>query len=90
MQTTMMEAVSITICSMVIVLVTLGLIALILESFKFIFKAEAQAPKAKPVAKKVVEEDDEEKIVAALVTSIIAAEQIQHTNFHIRNIRRVK
>ena len=39
---------------------------------------------------KVVEENDEEKIVAALVTSIIAAEQAQHTNFHVRSIKRVK
>ena len=36
------------------------------------------------------EENDEEKIVAALVTSIIAAEQAQHTNFHVRSIKRVK
>lgn len=89
MQITFMEAISITISSMVIVLATLGLIALILGSFKFIFKPETPKTKPSPAINKVVE-DDEEKIVAALVTSILAAEQAQHTNFHVRNIRRVK
>lgn len=88
MQTTFMEAISITLSSMAIVLATLALIALILGSFKHIFKPEA--PKATPAVNKVVEENDEEKIVAALVTSIIAAEQAQHTNFHVRSIKRVK
>ena len=90
MQTTFMEAISITLSSMAIVLATLALIALILGSFKHLFKPEAPKAKAAPVAKKVVEENDEEKIVAALVTSIIAAEQAQHTNFHVRSIKRVK
>ena len=88
MQTTFMEAVSITLSSMAIVLATLALIAFILGSFKHLFKEEK--PKAKPAVNKVVEENDEEKIVAALVTSIIAAEQAQHTNFHVRSIKRVK
>ncbi|HBI92740.1 MAG: OadG family transporter subunit [Terrisporobacter othiniensis] len=88
MQTTFMEGISITVLSMAIVLAILALIALILSSFKFIFKPEQ--PKAKPVVNKVVEDNDEEKIVAALVTSIIAAEQAQHTNFHVRSIKRVK
>ena len=85
MQTTFMEAISITLSSMAIVLATLALIAFILGSFKHLFKEEK--PKAKA---KLVEENDEEKIVAALVTSIIAAEQAQHTNFHVRSIKRVK
>ena len=89
MQTTFMEAISITISSMAIVLVILALIALILDSFKFIFKEE-RMPDKKPAVNKVIQENDEEKIVAALVTSIIAAEQAQHTNFHVRSIRRVK
>lgn len=88
MQTTFMEGISITLSSMAIVLVTLGLIALILESFRFIFKPEV--PKDKPVVNKVVEEDEEEKMVSAIVTSIIAAEQAQHTNFHVRSIKRIK
>jgi Oxaloacetate decarboxylase, gamma chain. len=83
-----MEAIAITVSSMLIVLGVLALIALILSSFKYIFKPEA--PKAKPVVNKVVEDNEEEKIVAALVTSIIAAEQAQHTNFHVRSIKRVK
>ena len=90
MQTTFMQAISITVSSMAIVLVTLALIALILGSFKHIFKTEAPTAKATPAVNKVVEENDEEKIVAALVTSIIAAEQAQHTNFHVRSIKRVK
>lgn len=90
MQITFMEAISITLSSMTIVLATLALIALILSSFKFLFKPEQPKAKAKPAVNKVVEENDEEKIVAALVTSIIAAEQAQHTNFHVRSIRRVK
>ena len=90
MQTTFMEAISITVSSMVIVLATLSLIAIILSSFKFIFKSEKPQAKTTPVINKVVEDDDEEKIVAALVTSIIAAEQAQHTNFHVRSIKRVK
>lgn len=89
MQTTFMEAIVITISSMVIVLATLGLISLILDSFKFIFKEEVKQV-AKPVKNNVIEENDEEKTVAALVTSIIAAEQSKHTNFHVRSIRRVK
>ena len=90
MQTTFMEAISITLSSMAIVLATLALIALILSSFKFLFKPEQPKAKTKPAVNKVVEENDEEKIVAALVTSIIAAEQAQHTNFHVRSIKRVK
>ena len=90
MQTTFMEAISITLSSMAIVLATLALIALILGSFKHIFKPEAPKAKVKPAVNKVVEENDEEKVVAALVTSIIAAEQAQHTNFHVRSIKRVK
>ena len=90
MQTTFMEAVSITLSSMAIVLVTLALIAFILGWFKHLFKEEKPKAKAKPAVNKVVEENDEEKIVAALVTSIIAAEQAQHTNFHVRSIKRVK
>ena len=58
--------------------------------FKKLFKEEKPKAKAKPAVNKVVEENDEEKIVAALVTSIIAAEQAQHTNFHVRSIKRVK
>lgn len=88
MQTTFMEGISITVSSMAIVLATLGLIAIILSSFKYIFKPEKAV--AKPVENKVVEENDEEKIVAALVTSIVAAEEGKHTNFHVRSIRRVK
>lgn len=90
MQTTFMEAISITVSSMVIVLATLSLIAIILSSFKFIFKSENHKAKTTPVINKVIEDDGEEKIVAALVTSIIAAEQAQHTNFHVRSIKRVK
>ena len=90
MQTTFMEAVSITLSSMAIVLATLALIAFILGLFKHLFKEEKPKAKAKPAVNKVVEENDEEKIVAALVTSIIAAEQAQHTNFHVRSIKRVK
>ena len=90
MQTTFMEAVSITLSSMAIVLVTLALIAFILGSFKHLFKEEKPKAKATPAVNKVVEENDEEKIVAALVTSRIAAEQAQHTNFHVRSIKRVK
>ena len=90
MQTTFMESISITVSSMVIVMATLALIALILSSFKFLFKPEQPKVKAAPDLNKVVEENDEEKIVAALVTSIIAAEQAQHTNFHVRSIKRVK
>ena len=90
MQTTFMEAISITLSSMAIVLATLALIAFILGSFKHLFKEEKPKAKAKLAVNKVVEENDEEKIVAALVTSIIAAEQAQHTNFHVRSIKRVK
>lgn len=90
MQTTFMEAISITVSSMAIVLATLALIAIILSSFKFIFKPEKHHAKLAPTVNKVVEDDDEEKIVAALVTSVIAAEQAQYTNFHVRSIKRVK
>ena len=59
MQTTFMEAISITLSSMAIVLATLALIALILGSFKHLFKPEVPKAKAAPVAKKVVEENNE-------------------------------
>ena len=61
MQTTFMEAVSITLSSMAIVLATLALIAFILGSFKHLFKEEKPKAKAKPAVNKVVEENDEEK-----------------------------
>ena len=93
MQMTFMEAISITVSSMTIVLVTLGLIALILTSFKFIFKEKKVEIKEEPkraVNEIKTEEDEEEKVVAALITSILAAEDLDHNNFHIKSIKRVK
>lgn len=92
MNTTFMEAISITISSMTIVLLTLALIAVILSSFKAIFKEQKkeQAPAPAVNTNTVIENDEEERLVACLAASAMAGNGKINPNLHIRRVTRIK
>lgn len=92
MNTTFMEAISITISSMTIVLLTLALIAVILSLFKAIFKEQKkeQAPAPAVNTNTVVENDEEERLVACLAASAMAGNGKINPNLHIRRVTRIK
>ena len=91
MNTTFMEAISITISSMTIVILTLAVIALVLSSFKFIFKEKPKA-EVKPVTNTVVvdDNDEEEKLVACLAASAMAGNGKLNPNLHIKRVTSIK
>ncbi|WP_122638557.1 OadG family protein [Romboutsia sp. Marseille-P6047] len=91
MNITFMDGISITISSMTIVLLTLALIAVVLSSFKVLFK-ENKKEEVKPVTTNTVidDNDEEERLVACLTASIMAGNGKLNPNLHIRSIKRVK
>ena len=91
--TTIMDAISITISSMTIVFLTLILIALVLGSFKYIFKEKPKAEVKKDTAVNNVANndiDEEERLVVALAASAMAGNGKINPNLHIKSIKRIK
>jgi glutaconyl-CoA/methylmalonyl-CoA decarboxylase subunit delta len=90
MNITLMEAISITVSSMIIVLLTLTVIAVILSSFKYIFKQEPKK-EAKPSLNKIVidDNDEEERLVACLAASAMAGNGKVNPNLHIKRVTRI-
>ncbi len=83
------DALSLTISSMLIVFLTLFLISLMLQSFKTIFPAEApKAAAPKPVT--TLDVTEEERVIVALMASILAGEDQENPNLHITGIKRIK
>lgn len=90
--TTIMDAISITISSMTIVFLTLILIALVLGSFKYIFKEKPKAEVKKAVenTNTVNDDDEEERLVACLAASAMAGNGKINPNLHIKRVTRIK
>lgn len=91
--TTIMDAISITISSMTIVFLTLILIALVLGSFKYIFKEKPKAEVKKNTTDNNVANndiDEEERLVVALAASAMAGNGKINPNLHIKSIKRVR
>ncbi len=91
MNTTFLEAISITISSMTIVLLTLALIAIILSSFKVIFNENKKNREPSVNTNTVIEnEDEEERLVACLAASAMVGDGKINPNLHIRRVTRIK
>lgn len=91
--TTIMDSISITISSMTIVFLTLVLIALVLGSFKYIFKEKPKAEVKKTVVNNNTSNDEiseEERLVVALAASAMAGNGKINPNLHIKSIKRVR
>ena len=96
----LMQALYITISSMVMVFIILLVISGVLNLFKYIFKNEnsVKIPNDNDIAKDTVknnsaeenfEIDEEEKVVVALLASIMAGDGIPNPNLHIKRITRI-
>ena len=96
----LMQALYVTISSMVMVFIILLVISGVLNLFKYIFKNEnsVKIPNDNDIAKDTVknnsaeenfEIDEEEKVVVALVASIMAGDGIPNPNLHIKRITRI-
>ena len=96
----LMQALYITISSMVMVFIILLVISGVLNLFKYIFKNEnyVKIPNDYDIAKHTVknnsaeenfEINEEEKIVVALAASIMAGDGIPNPNLHIKRITRI-
>lgn len=99
----LMQALYITISSMVMVFLILLVISGILSLFKHIFKNEntVKIPNVNDTSKNTInnikkdsvednfEIDEEEKIVVALAASIMAGDGIPNPNLHIKRITRI-
>ena len=96
----LMQALYITISSMVMVFIILLVISGVLNLFKYIFKNEnsVKIPNDNDIAKDTVknnsaeenfEINEEEKIVVALAASIMAGDGIPNPNLHIKRITRI-
>lgn len=96
----LMQALYITISSMVMVFIILLVISGVLSLFKYIFKNEnyVKIPNDYDIAKHTVknnsaeenfEINEEEKIVVALAASIMAGDGIPNPNLHIKRITRI-
>ncbi len=84
-----MDAISLTISSMLIVFLTLFLIAMVLQSFTVIFKE-----KPKPISTNSIDNNlditEEEKTVVAIMASILMSEDKENPNLYIKSIKRIK
>ena len=96
----LMQALYITISSMVMVFIILLVISGVINLFKYIFKNEnsVKIPNDNDIAKDTVknnsaeenfEIDEEEKVVVALAASIMAGDGIPNPNLHIKRITRI-
>lgn len=91
--TSLLEGLTISITSIVIVFLVLFGLQLILVSFKYIFKEEIPVEKEEEklsLTKDSLEEDEETKTVAALMALILANEDQQDKYYQITSIKRVK
>lgn len=91
--TSLLEGVTISITSIVIVFLVLFGLQLILVSFKYIFKEEIPVEKEEkklPLVKDSLEEDEETKTVAALMALILANEDQQDKYYQVTSIKRVR
>lgn len=91
--TSLLEGLTISITSIVIVFLVLFGLQLILVSFKYMFKEEILVEKEEkklPLTKDFLEEDEETKTVAALMALILANEDQQDKYYQITSIKRVK
>lgn len=91
----LIQALYITVSSMVMVFLVLLLISGVLSVFKSIFKSETVLKTANinenknNIIEKNLKVDEDEKIIVALITSIKAGEGIPNPNFHIKKITRI-
>ena len=91
--TSLLEGLTISITSIVIVFLVLFGLQLILASFKYIFKEEIPVEKEEkklPLIKDSLEEDEETKTVAALMALILANENQQDKYYQVTSIKRVR
>ena len=91
----LMQALYITVSSMLMVFLILLLICGVLSVFKSIFKSETVErtngithSKSK-IVKNDLEVDEDEKVIVALIASIVAGEGIDEPNLHIKRITRI-
>ncbi len=92
-----MDAISLTISSMLIVFLTLFIISLMLQSFDKIFKPEmpkqpVPVANAAPVApvQTALDFTEEERTVVAVMASILAGEDSDNPNLHIKDVKRIR
>jgi Na+-transporting methylmalonyl-CoA/oxaloacetate decarboxylase gamma subunit len=91
--TSLLEGLTISITSIVIVFLVLTGLLLILVSFKYIFKEEIPVEKEEKklsLTKDSLEEDEETKTVAALMALILANEDQQDKYYQVTSIKRVR
>ena len=91
----LMQALYITVSSMLMVFLILLLICGVLSVFKSIFKSETVErtngithSKSK-IVENDLEVDEDEKVIVALIASIVAGEGIDKPNLHIKKITRI-
>lgn len=91
----LMQALYITVSSMLMVFLILLLICGVLSVFKSIFKSETVErtngithSKSK-IVENDLEVDEDEKVIVALIASIVAGEGIDEPNLHIKRITRI-
>jgi len=91
----LMQALYITVSSMLMVFLILLLICGVLSVFKSIFKSETVertngiTHSKSNIAQNNLEVDEDEKIIVALIASIAAGEGIPNPNLHIKRITRI-
>lgn len=90
------DALSITVSSMTIVFLTLVTIALILGSFKYIFKQDNKYEAKKEVvvdkeqSETINDDDEEDRLIACLAASAMAGDGKLNPNLHIKRVIRIK
>ncbi len=91
----LMQALYITVSSMVMVFLILLLICGVLSVFKSIFKSETVEKtqgineNKSNIVENNLEVDEDEKVIVALIASIAAGEGIDEPNLHIKRITRI-
>ena len=91
----LMQALYITVSSMLMVFLILLLICGVLSVFKSIFKSEIVertngiTHSKNKIVENNLEVDEDEKVIVALIASIVAGEGIDKPNLHIKRITRI-